>query len=188
MSGPYSDPIETKSKVLQEREQLETTLQDLQSLIRANVAKMDELQLEKKQHKDFTYQVQITKQRKIDLPAGQYTTNCRNCNYNCHYLCPYPSDDDKYMCSAMNNPGSRNATCTVCPGRCSWMYHKNNPYRFELYQEYETRTSDELRARYDSAKSEKNQVELKMEQELKEMYQAILQKTEQVKQNLQHLP
>ena len=41
MSGPYSDPIETKSKVLQEREQLETTLQDLQSLIRANVAKMD---------------------------------------------------------------------------------------------------------------------------------------------------
>ena len=140
--------------------------------------------------KDFTFQVQVTKQRTIDLPAGEYTTNCLICNCTCHYPCPIPADDDKYTCSAMDDTGSIYACCTACPGRCSWRHHFNNPYRFELYQEYETRTSNELKARYDSTMARKSQVEAaitEMKEGLQETDQAILNTIEEAKQILQDL-
>ena len=161
--------------MLQEREQLEVLIENLVPHFNAGIglAKIDELRQERQilkiheadiiAHKDFTYQVQITKQRKCDLPPGRYTTNCLSCNYTCHADCPYSRDSDMYKSSAMNNRGSRNATCTVCPGKCSWRNHVSNSYRFELYQELETRTSDELKAKFDSAMTDPSQVKAMME-------------------------
>ena len=170
-SGPYSetsDPIETTSYP-EELKQLEMLIYSLQPLFRAKLAKTDELRQENRMledheidiltNKDFTYQVQVIKQRKTNLPAGEYTTNCLMCNYTCHYPCPIPADVDKYTCNAMDNPGSTNACCTVCPRRCSWRHHFNNSFRIELYQETETMTYDNLKARYDSAMARKSQVE-----------------------------
>ena len=198
-SGPYSetsDPIETTScpeEFLQELKQLKELIYSLQPLFRAKLQLQQETQILKKHEadivvtKNFTFQVQVTKVRKVDLPAGVYTTNCLKCNYTCHYPCPIPADDDKYTCSAMDNPGSTNACCTVCPHRCSWRDHVNMPYRFEVYQETETRTSDELKARYDSAMAGKSQVEAiktKMKEELQERDQAILNTIDKAKQLL----
>ena len=192
--------LQLSREVLQEREQLEITIQGLQPQIRAGLAKIDDLRQEKQllnqheadiiHHQNFTFQVQILKQRKIDLPTGRYTTNCLNCNYTCHYPCPYPSDGDKYKCRAMDNLGFKNATCRVCPGQCPWRNHVNNPYRFEIYQEQETRTIDDFKAKYDSAMSNKGQVEAvmkKMKNELQDMDRTVLQKIKQAKQHLQRL-
>ena len=189
-------------EVLKKREQLEITIQGLQPQIRAGLAKMDELRQERQLLKDyevdiiasrdFAYQlqIQVSRQRRINVPKGQYTTNCLKCVFTCHENCPYPRDDDKYKCVAMNNCGSQDATCRVCPGKCSWRDHVCNLYRFEIYQEAETQTSDRLKAKYDSAMSDKDQVEnvmMIMKKELKEMDHAVLQKIREAKQCLQRL-
>ena len=204
--GPYSeasDPIETTSypeEFLQELKQLEVLIYSLQPLLRAKLAKTDELQHENQMlgqceadvevNKNFTYQFPFTKQRKIDQPPGVYTTNCLKCTYTCHNGCVYGNDGDLYMCNTMISQGNQDAFCGVCPRRCSWRDHVNVPYRIELYHETETRTSNELKARYDSAMARKSQVEAaitKMKEELQERDQAILNTIEEAKQILQDL-
>ena len=147
-------------EVLQEREQLEVKIQGLRPLIRAGLAKFDELQQERRLLKDneddiiargdFMYQVQVVKCCKIDLPTGRYTTNCLKCTFTCHENCARINDEDKFNCSVMDNSGSQDATCSVCPGRCSWKDHVCNPYKFEIYLSQKTQTSEELQAKYDS--------------------------------------
>lgn len=107
------------------------------------------------QNKDFIIKVPVTKQRKKDTPPGQYTTNCLNCNYTCHDNCIYANNEDKRECCAMNKSGD----CQVCPGRCVWSKHVNNPYIFELYEEVEVRTSAELKDRYDTARKGESRAE-----------------------------
>ena len=142
-------------------------------------------------NQDFTYKVEVTKQRKIDLPPGRYTTNCLTCNYTCHDDCAYSNDKDKYKCSAMRSGrGTPKATCGICPNKCSWEMHVNNPYRFELYQEYETRTSDELKTRYESAMSSKEQLECvieDMKKELDTMNMAVLRLLERARRSVMRL-
>ena len=85
-SRAHAQSLQQSREVLQEREQLEITLQDLQSQIRARLAKISELQQERQllqdsnadvnAYKHFTYQVEVIKHRKVDLPAGQSATIC----------------------------------------------------------------------------------------------------------------
>ena len=92
------------------------------------------------------------------------------------------------MCSAMQSDrGTQNAECGVCPQKCSWRVHKNNP---KLYQEYETRTSKELRKRYESAMSNKEQLEgviEYMKKELDTLNMAVFRKLEQARRSIEHL-
>ena len=199
-SKVQSQSLQQSSEVLLEREKLEFTIQLLQQQIQARLAKIDELRKNRqllKNHeadiianRDFTRKVQINKQRKLDLPSGQYACNCHKCNYTCHNNCSCANYGEKVMCPAMKNPSSKNATCKVCPGKCSWRHHVRNPYRYETYQDQEIITSNEQRAKYDSAMISKKQVEAvikKMEEELIEMDQAVLQNKIQAKKSLQRL-
>ncbi len=157
--------LQLTREVLSEREQLENVLQQLQPQIHTGLTKMDELQrvvimLEHnksliEQNKEFVFAVSVTKQRMVDTPPGVYTTNCLNCNYTCHDNCAYSNHADKKDCSAMDMDGY----CTVCPGECVSSKHVNNPYIFELYDEEEVRTSDELKDRYDTAREGESQAE-----------------------------
>ena len=86
--------------------------------------------------------------------------------------------------------GTKNAVCGVCPEKCSWKMHKNNPYRFELYQDYQTRTSDVLKKRYVSAVSSKEQLEgviEGMKKELDALNMAVFRKLEQARRSIEHL-
>ncbi|XP_031562348.1 uncharacterized protein LOC116298089 [Actinia tenebrosa] len=152
-------------ELLEEREHLEHVIQRLQQNIRAGLDKADELrQAERviKVHekdmlinKDFRYKADVTKQRKVDLPRGEYVTNCLRCQMTCHYPCGIPRDEDKAGCAAMGSNGQ----CNICPEKCYWNNHVNNAYRFELYQETETITSEELKNRYYEAASKKTATE-----------------------------
>ena len=156
-------------EVLQERQQLEITVQGLQQQISAGVAKLEELRQEEiilqqreaeiASNKDFTYSVTITKQKKVDLPTGQYVTNCLTCNFTCHKRCAFNNNEDKYRCSAMDGKGITEASCRICPQKCFWQNHVNNPYCFEIYTEEEVKTSDELKQKYQTAMQGKNKVE-----------------------------
>ena len=156
-------------EVLEERKKLELTVQGLQQQISAGVAKLEELRQEEQilnqreaeiaSNKDFTYTITVTKQDKVDLPTGQYVTNCLTCNFTCHLNCAFADDKDKYLCSAMDGRGIADASCTVCPQNCFWQNHVNNPYHFKIYQEDEVKTSQELKDKYQTALKGKDAVE-----------------------------
>ncbi|XP_065894951.1 uncharacterized protein [Dysidea avara] len=192
-------PYLTK-EVIKERKSLEATVEALQQQIRAGCTKLEELRQEEiilqqreaimAANKDFTYTVDIEKQRKIDLPTGQYVTNCLTCNITCHDNCSYADDKDKYRCSAMDDGGQSNAHCTVCPNKCFWQQHVNNPYRFEIYTVTEERTSENLHKKYKTALQGKNKVE-KMVQQLNYYLQTVendlISKVTELEQALQRL-
>ena len=64
----------------------------------------------------------------------------------------------------MDNGGESSAKCRICPGRCSWRQHASNPYRFEIYTQKETRTSEDFKKKYYPALEGKNKVLAKMQQ------------------------
>lgn len=198
------EKVESKSlqltrEVLKERAQLETFIQGLQPKIRAGLSKIDQLQQEEdilakheaqiRENQNFEYQVTETRQRKVDL-VGEYVTNCLTCNYTCHYPCHVAADTEKYKCSAMKSAVPEESSCAVCPGQCSWQTHVNNAYRFELYQESVTKTSDDLKQRYDQAIHGKSKVEsmiVNIRNEIKQLDDTVLDMIRQVQHSLRRL-
>ena len=202
------EKVESKSlqltrEVLKERGQLETFIQGLQPKIRSGLSKIDQLQQEQdilakheaqiRENQNFEYQVTETKQRKVDL-VGEYVTNCLTCNYTCHYPCTVATDTEKFRCSAMKRPTGESlaeeACCVVCPGQCSWQKHVNNAYRFELYQETVTKTSDDLKQRYDQAITGKSKVEsmiTNIQREITQLNDAVFDMIVEVQQSLRRL-
>ena len=90
----------------------------------------------------FTFQVEVLKQVQVKL-TGHSATYCVTCKYTCHGHCGIKSDN-KRECTVMDTNGQ----CTACPLRCSWQMHRQNPYRYEIYTEEETRDLEELLRRY----------------------------------------
>eukprot|EP00731_Ephydatia_muelleri_P027170 Em0019g43a len=152
-------------EVLKERDTLETTLRGLQPQIQLGLSKTDVLNQERcilqrheaqiNESKDFTYKVKEQRHRQVPIERGQKITNCRICNTTCHFPCGIANDSEKADSDAMNS----NGTCNVCPGRCSWKEHFNTPYRYEIYTVEVERTSEDLKARYETAVGGKTQLE-----------------------------
>ena len=145
-------------RVLNQRKKLDVTIYAIQRKIELGVAKIEELEKEENillthqakidANENFTYNITLTKQRKKDVKSGTYVTNCVNCNFTCHACCIIADDKEKFKCWAMEDQSDENTKCRLCPGRCSWVHHFNNGYIFELYEETEIRTSDELKKKY----------------------------------------
>ena len=157
--------LDLTKEVLKEREELQTLLEGLNPQITIGLNKIEEMRKEEivMQHrekeietnKEFTYTVTVDKPRKVDISGkGVYTTTCLKCNFTCHSSCSYADDSDKYQCCAMNST----YYCMVCPGHCFWKEHKNLPYLIEFESVTETRTSEDLRKKYETAKQGKLKV------------------------------
>lgn len=192
-----SKSLQLTKDVLQERKQLEATVNGLLPQIRAAQLKLNELLREEavmikfkdqiEANKNFTWEDTETKQRKIDLEKGEHVTNCLTCNRTCHYPCFIPDDREKYNCSAMKGDQS-NAICTVCGH--DWHKHFNNTYRFELYQVKVQKTYDELKRRYQDGIQGKIKVESVIKclnDDLEKVCETIFQMIQQVQQCLRRL-
>ena len=160
-------------EVLDQRKKLDVTVYAIQRKIELGVAKIEELENEKKimlTHKaqieanqKFTYDMPVVKQRQKFVTPGTYVTNCVNCNFTCHYPCYIADDEKKFYCWAMENRCDTNTKCKVCIGHCSWIHHFNNGYVFELYDDVETRTSDKLKKKYQAGVTGKASVQKMIE-------------------------
>ena len=157
--------LQLTNEVLKERQRLETIINSFQPQINEHLAKIEELQHKEqilKQHESDMlinkYIVTITKQRKVNLNPRHYVMNCLICNCTCHADCPF-NNDYKWKCTAMDDGDINTASCRVCPGGCHWTDHVSNPYRFELYQEDEERTQEDLKHKYVRAKEGMVQVQ-----------------------------
>jgi hypothetical protein len=110
------------------------------------------------------------------------------CGCTCHFPCGIPNDGENYNCAAMRNQGSQNAVCNVCG--CEWYKHVNNDYRLEDYAATETRTSRELKERFDQAVTGKNHVEsmiANMNSYLEGVAEDVFSMIQQVQQSLSRL-
>ena len=182
--------------VLEERQQLETVMQSLQVQMKLWVRKIAELKQEERcmeeneakiaANENFTYTVKTPKVVKHDLSgSGIHVTNCLNCNYTCHKNCAFANEDDKMKCCAM-----KDGSCTVCPKRCRWHRHVNNPWRFEVTEVTEERTYDELKQRYDEATQAKSRVQVmvaNIQAKIRSTYDETMGLVVRVQQTLQRL-
>ena len=192
--------LQLTRETLNERQRLEAVIESLKlqiqvSLTKMNVHRQKQRILRKReaeilQKKHFTYELTVTKQRKVNLPDNVCVTNCLQCNFTCHYPCPIAKDEEKHQCKAMDGREADSACCTVCPGNCPWSQHINAPHRYELYYEVETHTSDDLRMSLSEAIEGKNQVEAMIadiEQELDLLQGAIVGMVREAKRSLERL-
>ena len=192
--------LQKSREVLQEREQLEIIIQGLQRQISADLNEIDEMRIKGQileelevdiiANREFIRKVTITKQRKKSLPVGHYVTNCLKCNFICHEDCKIPRNEDMFRCEAMDKKGTRDATCRICPQKCSWELHVNSSYMFEFYQDTETVTLDKLRDKYKSAMTNKGEVVAVMENiemELDRRGAQVIKTIEQARQCLLRL-
>ena len=166
-------------EVLQEREQLQISLEGLNDQIQIGLNRIEEMRQEEivlqqheakiKANKDFTYQVKLVKPSYISLEGtGQHTTTCVTCNMTCHKSCAIPLDCNKSCCWAMNEFGN----CRICPRKCNWSAHRNHPYLIEYKLVTETRTVEDLKQKYHKAVEGKATAE-KMMRSLDESLQKV---------------
>ena len=150
--------------VLEERNQLEITIEGIQIDVKMGLNKLEQLLTECKVldshqadidlNKDFTYTVNEQVVKTKPTAVGQYTTNCTVCNRTCHEHCAFSNDKDKIRCWAMTN-----GRCRICPRKCSWDLHKNHPYVYVIEVHPVTKMAADLKKRYEDAKGEKLKAE-----------------------------
>ena len=69
-----------------------------------------------------------------------------------------------------------NSVCQVCPRNCEWQKHCSNPYRIEAYEEEEERTLDDLKMEFETVKSKKSAVKIKVDkrrQKVKDLFEKL---------------
>lgn len=149
-----SKSLHLSKQVMEEREQLEVSLENLGPEVKLTLGIADSLQQQAQQFalyddqlegsKDFKLKVKVPKFRKI--PTTNNTTTCTECDKTCHTSCIFANDADKQRCCVMSS-----GHCTVCPKKCHWTKHQNLPYILEWYTEEQEKTLDDLKAKYDEA-------------------------------------
>ena len=189
--------LQLTQEVLKERHQLQTIIEGLNLQIKEGLRKIEEMRQEEavlKKHeadietnKSFTYPVEITVPVEIRLEGtGRHTTTCLRCNFTCHKDCKIANDDKKFECCAMDDDGN----CQICPQNCEWSEHRNLPYVIEYKQERQTRTSDDLKRKYETALSGKNRVKGmigRLEQYLTAVHTDVLTMIVKAQQSLRRL-
>ncbi|XP_042565679.1 uncharacterized protein LOC105901965 isoform X2 [Clupea harengus] len=182
-------------EVLEERRQLEATVEGVQPLIQAGLSKLEEINSTKatlqnhkthmKENEDFDYEVIVDKSEKIGLPPGTFILNCHMCNYTCLYPCYIPKDADKSGCAVM-----RDGHCTVCPNKCHWNHHFSMTYRWEIKREPEKRTHLDLKKKYEEALGGKIATEkiiTQLEVQYEQVQRKVAEMTETSSKSLQRL-
>ena len=187
--------LQLTRQVLDEREHLEAIMKGLQDQIQKGLDKIEELRQTKdvvKKHeadiernKEFEIPSTLDEPHRVELQAGEHTTNCLKCNYTCHYPCMIPNTQDKQGCAAMENEN-----CTVCTGKCHWSEHVNDRNRIEWRKRTVTRTVADLKKKYHDAKSGKSKYESivgGLERELERKGAEVYENIKQARQCVQSL-
>ena len=133
-----------------------TTVDGLKNLIRIGLMKMEELRTirqnltnqEAQIGDNVEFQLNVTLKKKLEMPYGQFLTNCTKCNITCHEICC--SANEKAKCDVMDHSKRISVrTCRVCPGNCMWNVHASQPFRWEHVQQKETTSAAAVKERYE---------------------------------------
>ena len=153
--------LQLTAEVLQERNELEITVNKIQENIKVGLKKLDQLKMEQEllkhhqadidKNRDFTYEVDEWIMRIQDLPPGENAMNCNNCQVTCHMgKCRHMMG----FCGAFSWSW-RSASCRHCPYYCSFSMHEKQPFKYVMESVKVTRTSSQLKRRYEEAEGKK---------------------------------
>ena len=154
-----SKSLTLTEEVMRERHCLEVMMDAIQENIKITLTKLEQLKTEKnilkkyeadiERNKNFEYQTyeHVICTRKLN--KGEFATNCSHCQKTCHPKCAIP-DKYKHQCVAIEN-----RHCKICPHKCHWKYHHIEPFVYELHIEKVTRTTEDLKKRYQDATGRK---------------------------------
>ena len=166
--------IQLSRSVIDDREKLKTIASGLSEQVCIGLSKYDKLKKIKnaiednkdviQSCKDFETEIDVTDYKTHALPNDIYVTNCILCNRTCHENCAFRDNDEKKWCCAMNNRGDE-ATCNICPGKCSWRDHRNNGCKFVPYTRKEKVTNKVMEQQFNQA--------LRSEQDMKSTIEKI---------------
>ncbi|EDR21635.1 hypothetical protein, conserved [Entamoeba dispar SAW760] len=144
--------LEKSREVLKSRERIKVQIEGLSKSLNNGLSKLSEIKQTYEvfylnrdkinNNQNFTFTVTKRDQVQIKLKPGEYVTNCLRCkNTSCHYPCFIPGDvkDGCYCIGA-------NGYCNVCG--CYYTHHANSKYRWDYKEETETKTAQEVLARY----------------------------------------
>ncbi|CAL8369516.1 unnamed protein product [Boreogadus saida] len=149
--------LQLTKEVVDERRQLEVSVEGLQTQVKVRLAKLEEIrstqQQIEKHNADITsnenFQIEFDVIRPVQkklTKEGQFITNCQQCSTTCHYPCKIADDRKKHKCSAM-----RDGKCSVCPGHCDWRIHFNQRYKWTYVKEKRMKTVQQLKDKYEKA-------------------------------------
>ena len=146
------------AEILEERYGLEITTNAIEENIKMGLKKQEQLKTEQnllKRHESdlpknrkFSYEVEELCKGPVQLPKGQYAVNCSHCQITCHQRC---TRKFVYLCNTMTKMGY----CRVCPQRCSSSKHEFKVFKYQVRMVRVTKTSEELKRRYEEAAGKK---------------------------------
>ena len=181
------------AEVLEERYMLEMTTNSIQEKIKIGLKKLEQLKTEQKllkrhesdleENKNFKYDIDEAHLVIVSLPQGHRSVNCTHCHFSCHKECTRMFIK---FCRAINVWGY----CRYCPQRCSSAKHEFQTFNYEVKMVKVTKTSEELKRRYEEAAGKKlttQQLIAKSNDEFEEVQAATLELTEQARKCLARL-
>ncbi|EFX70692.1 hypothetical protein DAPPUDRAFT_217123 [Daphnia pulex] len=187
-------------QVLDERKRLESTVDGLQPLIKIGLAKMEEMRKTKQMitncqaqidaNENVEFEVEVNMPKKVENLYG-YLTNCNKCYVTCHNPCAIPNDDGKMECWAMDFSTPRETrSCRICPEKCIWNMHANQPYRWEYVTEKQATSSDAIKQKYETELKKKLTAEelvKVLEKDVENNNKIVLQRVDTVSRCIQQL-
>lgn len=140
------DLISKQKILLAQRQRLQPLREDTLDEITTSNSDMEIVQNNSakiREGKKIEVKMREVKHCKTPLNAGEYVTNCRECQFTCHYPCTIADDDGKHSCAAMSY-----GKCTKCPKQCPWTKHTNDNCKYEHKECEVTKTMDHLSSKY----------------------------------------
>ncbi|XP_053386663.1 uncharacterized protein LOC128550842 [Mercenaria mercenaria] len=175
LSKMHTTSLEQTKDVLDTRQNLETTIQNLLPMVdvglstlasmRKQIEFIKQHKLDIEQNKDFLIPREYPNIKQHDTEPGQFVTNCLQCNRTCHKYCAFSDNEDKKYCCAMSGDN-----CTQCQNKCHWRQHKNMSFYFEIEIETKLESFADKKLKYEEATGKR----LNSEGVVKEMHKEIV--------------
>uniref|UniRef100_A0A0P4ZP94 Uncharacterized protein n=1 Tax=Daphnia magna TaxID=35525 RepID=A0A0P4ZP94_9CRUS len=187
-------------QVLEERRRLEATVEGLQPLIKIGLTKMEEMRKTKQVITNSQAQIDANENVEIEVEVheavqvkydGGCLTNCNKCHVTCHIPCYLGNTENKLNCTAMDHSmPAETRSCTVCPQKCIWNLHENQPYKWEYVKRKKTTSSDAIKEKYEAEMNRKltaQQLVEVLERDVQKNDAEVLQQVETVTQCIKRL-
>ncbi|EDR22534.1 hypothetical protein, conserved [Entamoeba dispar SAW760] len=172
--------LDNSREVLTKREQIKAQIEGLRKSLNNALIKKNEIKKtyevfylnrdKVNNNQNFTFTIDVTKQKKFKLKSGEHATNCAECYKTCCYPCRVPffiSNFTARGCSCISL-----GRCTVCG--CSCSEHKRVSYRIDDVIETKEQTAEEVRKRYNEGKEGMASAETTLKKLREDYYEIIM--------------
>ena len=131
LTSAQATSISLTRDVLEKRLSLQCKILEHKSLVYEGLNQMEKLNIVMRVIKVCDDTLASSAKKAMRKVSTRYwVTVCIECRYTCHKKCLLFFDATKQMCDVMDRRQTP-ASCTKCPQKCPWDYHKNLSYTYQ---------------------------------------------------------